>query len=166
MLPGVLTTRSVTARHPPVTVRHGATRYDKVRQGTTRCDKVRQCRLGSPFFHGRIFGRIVRFRSESAGIAGIAQAYDLWFYVYVGISGTNGFMERKFSSSINRSAVLWAALLPSGRGLRCSLHACLGSLTRAEWGARQSMIFRPVFEISPYTCRQFLATRTLKCVDG
>ena len=29
--------------------------------------------------------------------------------------------------------------------LRCLLHACLGSLTRAEWGARQSMIFRPVF---------------------
>lgn len=29
--------------------------------------------------------------------------------------------------------------------LRCSLHVCLGSLTRAEWGARQSMIFRLVF---------------------
>lgn len=29
--------------------------------------------------------------------------------------------------------------------LRYSLHVCLGSLTRAEWGARQSMIFRPVF---------------------
>ena len=69
-----------------------------------------------PFFHGRIHGRIVRFRSFRQFRLFRPYASDLRIYFRQFRQFRQDMPKNGISSSINRSAVLWAALLLLGRG--------------------------------------------------